>query len=275
MTKSMHSMGESFGLTKELQYHVLRRIAPREPNICTGQAFAGRSKLELLGEHLDLAGKTVIDIGCGEGQECVEMALRGAKKVIGIDIRPELLDKAHESAKRNNVSEVCEFTERTLSKADLVISIDAFEHFDRPAEVLALMRSMLRSGGSVRVSFGPTWYHPLGGHLFSVFPWGHLVFSEQALIRWRSDFKDDGATRFNEVAGGLNQMTIRRFERLVQQSSLEPKWLECVPIRKLRWGHNRLTREFTTSIVRCELVPKDALSKNRSMVAGSMDQRVA
>jgi hypothetical protein len=55
----------------------------------------------------------------------------------------------------------------------------------------------------------------LGGHLFSVFPWAHLIFSEQALIRWRSDFKSDGATRFSEVAGGLNQMTIRRFERLI------------------------------------------------------------
>jgi hypothetical protein len=72
----------------------------------------------------------------------------------------------------------------------------------------------------VPISFGPTWHHPYGGHLFSVFPWAHLIFSEKALTRWRSDLRDDGATRFGEVAGGLNQMTIRRFEELVADSRL-------------------------------------------------------
>lgn len=91
-----------------------------------------------------------------------------------------------------------------------------------------------------------------------MFPWAHLFFSERALIRWRSDFKNDGATRFQEVAGGLNQMTIRRFEQIVEQSSLSPKRFECVPIRKLRTLHTPATREFTTAIVRCELVPKYA-----------------
>jgi hypothetical protein len=35
----------------------------------------------------------------------------------------------------------------------------------------------------------------------------HLIFKERALIRWRAGFKTDGATRFGEVAAGLNQMT--------------------------------------------------------------------
>ncbi len=51
------------------------------------------------------------------------------------------------------------------------------------------MNTLLQPAGEVLVSFGPTWYHPLGGHLFSVFPWAHLIFSEKALIRWRSTFK--------------------------------------------------------------------------------------
>lgn len=240
----------------ELQYKLLRWISPGEPNVCTGEAFAGRSKLELLGTPLDLDGKTVIDFGCGEGHECVELARRGARKVIGVDIRPEFLDRARDLAWQNGVADVCEFAQRPQDKADMVISLDAFEHFENPAEILALMQELLKPEGSIRVSFGPTWYHPLGGHLFSVFPWAHLLLSERALIRWRSDFKTDGATRFSEVAGGLNQMTIARFEQLVRQSRLKFKWLECVPIRKLQRLHNRLTREFTSSIVRCELVPR-------------------
>ena len=82
------------GAVADLQYNVLRFISPREPNICSGGAFAGRSKLELLGTPLDLVGKTVIDLGGGEGHECVELAKRAARKIIGVDIRSKLLEQA-------------------------------------------------------------------------------------------------------------------------------------------------------------------------------------
>src|SRR5258708_4759732 len=118
------------------------------------------------------------------------------------------------------------------------------------------MNTLLQPPGEVLVSFGPTWYPPLGGHLFSVFPCAHLIFSEKALIRWRSTFKTDGATRFSEVAGGLNKMTIAKFEDLVAESPLKFASLELVPIRRVRHLHNRLTREFTTAIVRCRLVKR-------------------
>jgi hypothetical protein len=51
-------------------------------------------------------------------------------------------------------------------------------------------------------------------------------------------------------------MTIRRFERLVAASPFELARFETVPIRQLRWMASRLTREFTTAIVRCTLVPR-------------------
>jgi hypothetical protein len=77
------------------------------------------------------------------------------------------------------------------------------------------MRKILKDDGVLFVTFGYTWYHPLGGHLFSVFPWAHLILTEKTLIRWRSDFKTDGATRFREMAGGLNRMSIRRWEEIL------------------------------------------------------------
>lgn len=82
------------------------------------------------------------------------------------------------------------------------------------------------------------------------------MFTEKALIRWRSEFKNDGAKRFSEVAGGLNQMTISRFEKLVRASEFETVMLESVPIKRLKLFSNRITREFTTSFVRCELRPR-------------------
>lgn len=251
-----------------IQYRILKRIFPEAPDgrerwesnrENSGSAYEGKSKLAvLMGDELltSFAGKVVIDFGCGEGTEAVEMARRGAMRVIGIDIREDVLHTARQRAASRGVQDICLFVSSTRELADIIVSVDAFEHFADPREILRVMNTLLQPGGEVLVSFGPTWYHPLGGHLFSVFPWAHLIFSEKALIRWRSTFKTDGATRFSEVAGGLNQMTIDNFEKLIADSPFKFASLELVPIQKLRRLHSRLTREFTTAIVRCRLVKR-------------------
>ena len=242
-----------------LGYRVLKRVGGRgESARMDGSAYRERSKLEvLLGPTFwdAIRGRTVIDFGCGTGAEAVEMAERGARQVVGVDVQEHLLGQARAAAARAGVSDRCTFATSTDVRADVILSLDAFEHFDDPAGILRIMHGLLAPGGRVLAAFGPTWYHPLGGHLFSVFPWAHLLFTERALIRWRSDFKSDGATRFSEVAGGLNRMTIARFERLVAASPFRVARLETVPIRRLAPIANRLTREWTTAIVRCELLP--------------------
>jgi SAM-dependent methyltransferase len=241
----------------QLGYRLLRAINPTGDEGVDASAYAGGSKLDVLlgGEFWsELAGRTVIDFGCGLGGESIEMAKRGAGRVIGIDMRESVLEQARHHADREGVGDKCSFVTRTDERADIILSVDAFEHFEDPGAVLRVMRNLLKDDGCVWVSFGPTWYHPYGGHLFSVFPWAHLVFTEGALIRWRSDFKTDGATKFSEVAGGLNQMTIRRFCRLVRESPFEFGAFEAVPIRKIGLFSNPLTREFLTAVVKCKLV---------------------
>jgi SAM-dependent methyltransferase len=243
-------------------YHLLRRIsADGETGYCDGSAYEGVSKIEtLLGKKIwaETKDKVVIDFGCGDGEDAVEVAKRGAKRVIGVDIRERALANARQRAEARGVADRCVFTTKTDEKADVILSIDAFEHFDDPAEILRIMRGLLKDNGCIIAAFGPTWYHPLGGHLFSPFPFAHLIFTEKSLIRWRSDFKTDGATRFREAEGGLNQMTIRHFESIVAESDFKFAEFEPVPIRKLKPIANRLTREFTTAIVRCKLVPRGA-----------------
>ena len=51
----------------------------------------------------------------------------------------------------------------------------------------------------------------------------------------------------------LNKMTVRRFEQLVAASPFTVEAFEAVPIRRMKRFHNRLTREFFTSVVRCKL----------------------
>ena len=257
-------MSESAGGSSEidtsfwtsLQYRILKRISPGEPTHMSGSAYANTSKLRmLLGEDLfeRITDKRVIDFGCGNGTEAVEMA-SVARSVYGLDIVEEALNTARQRAEAAGVADRCTFgTSPPNEEIDAIISLDSFEHFGNPGHILATMYELLRPGGQVLISFGPPWYHPLGGHLFSVFPWAHLIFTESALIRWRSDFKTDGARKFSEVAGGLNQMSIGRFEKLVGKTKFNIVTLEVVPIRKLKPVANSLTREFTTALVRCVL----------------------
>jgi 2-polyprenyl-3-methyl-5-hydroxy-6-metoxy-1,4-benzoquinol methylase len=248
----MGMIGGSFG------YHLLKKISKDgKTGYMDGSAYATRSKLEtLLGADFwrEIKDKVIVDFGCGSGSDAIEMVQRGARKVFGVDIQERFLAMAREHAKRVGISDRCVFATAVDERADVIVAIDSFEHFDNPEAVLKTMGRMINPDGCVIASFGPTWYHPLGGHLFSVFPWAHLIFTEEALIRWRSDFKLDGAKRFREVEGGLNQMTIRRFERIVRKSPFEFAQFEAAPIRKLRVLANRLTREFTTAVVRCKLV---------------------
>jgi SAM-dependent methyltransferase len=244
-------------LTK-LQYRLLKLAYPRDPNLLSESSYDGRSKLELLGDELTkkLRGKTVIDFGCGTGAQAVEMIHGGAARVIGLDIQEDLLEIARQNAINAGVSDRCVFATTTSEPAQVIVSLDAFEHFERPDEILRIMSGLLQPGGEMLFSFGPTWYHPLGGHLLSVFPWSHLLVSEAALLRWRSGFKDDHALRFGDVAGGLNQMTIARFEKIVAGSDFQLSTLECVPIHRMKPIHNRLTREFLTAVVRGSLVKR-------------------
>jgi SAM-dependent methyltransferase len=243
----------------ELGYRVLRGFDPPVSwrTRLTAASEPTPSKLESYwgpGVWDELTGKVVIDFGCRTGADAVEMARHGAAHVIGLDIVPAALGAAARAAARAGVADRCTFTTATGEKADRILCIDAFEHFDDPAAILASMAGMLRPGGEVLVTFGPPWLHPYGGHAFSIFPWAHLLFTERALCRWRGDYRDDGATRFGEVEGGLNRMTVGRFRRLVARSPFRFASFEALPIRAARWLHNRLTREWLTSMVRCRLV---------------------
>ncbi|WP_226571769.1 50S ribosomal protein L11 methyltransferase [Mangrovibacter yixingensis] len=56
-------------------------------------------------DGLDLAGKTVIDFGCGSGILAIAALKLGAAKAIGIDIDPQAIQASRDNAERNGVSD--------------------------------------------------------------------------------------------------------------------------------------------------------------------------
>lgn len=244
-------------------YWMLKKICPGgDSGYLSGEAYANKSKLGVLfgdGFFDEIRGRTVIDFGCGTGGEAVEMAERGARRVIGVDIRDAWLVAARAHAAAHNVSDRCTFMNAPDQRGDVIVSLDSFEHFDDPAEILRIMDGYLAPGGRVIATFGPTWLHPLGGHLFSVFPWAHLLFTETALLRWRKSIRpNQTATRITEC--GLNKITIQRFEQIVADSPFRFERFEAKPIRGLRVLGWRPFREFGTAIVRCTLVRKNEVA---------------
>jgi SAM-dependent methyltransferase len=211
----------------------------------------------------DLRDSTVVDFGCGYGRAAIEAALHGVGTVIGVDIRNEVLEYARAQASKARLAN-CLFA-NCLSResykfrgiADIIVSIDAFEHYADPERTLCEMARYLKPDGTVYISFGPPWWHPYGAHLnfMTKLPWPHVVFSEELLIKARSKYKKDGAQRFEEVEGGLNRMSIRKFERILERSSFFIKSLRLIPIRGSSVLHGCLPggRELFTSVVKAAL----------------------
>ena len=128
--------------------------------------------------------RVVLDFGCGIGNQVIEIARAGARRVYGLEISEYQLRMGRERLRASGVAERCFVSpEPPREPVDCIFSIDGFEHYADPAGALRQMYSYLKPGGAVYISFGPSWYHPLGGHAFSPFPWAHLLLAEAALVK--------------------------------------------------------------------------------------------
>jgi SAM-dependent methyltransferase len=87
----------------------------------------------------DLTGATVLDIGCGTGRYSIECAKRGAKKVMGIDFAPQMIEFSKNIAKQMNVHNTCEFICADFlnypfeNSFDIVLALGLFDYIKDPA----------------------------------------------------------------------------------------------------------------------------------------------
>jgi len=184
-----------------------------------------------------ISGKRVVDFGCGMGYQCIELVQKYNCSVVGIDSNQRMLEKAIEHAKAYNIpksrlSFVDKISDRMLDNFDIVISQNSFEHFGNPSLILDDMRSLINESGKLLITFGPPWLAPYGSHMhfFCKVPWINVLFSEETVMKVRSRFRSDGATKYEDVESGLNKMTITKFERIIMSINLkiEFKNYKCI-----------------------------------------------
>jgi SAM-dependent methyltransferase len=173
-----------------------------------------------------IADKEILDFGCGTGYQSVALARMGAKHVVGLDVNKNYIEKARQSANQAGLAGKVDFFDRLdesfRDRFDMVISQNSMEHFPDPSNALSKMKKAIKENGIILVTFGCPWFSPYGSHMhfFVKVPWINLLFDEKTVMSVRRYFRDDGATRYEDVEGGLNRMSVARFEKLVRDTGL-------------------------------------------------------
>lgn len=111
----------------------------------------------------DVRNKDICDIGCGSGRFVTEFAKRGANRVVGVDVAPDMIKLASELAAQDGVANKCEFhvsdvlnwkTDKTF---DIAIAIGFWDYIQDPPERLRLIRKMVRPDGKFLSAWPRLW----------------------------------------------------------------------------------------------------------------------
>ncbi len=111
-------------------------------------------RLDWIDARAQLAGKDVLDVGCGGGILAEAMAARGAR-VTGIDLSEKSLRVAelHLLSSKADVryehASAEQFAERHAGRFDVVTCMELLEHVPQPAATVAACSRLVRPGGTV------------------------------------------------------------------------------------------------------------------------------
>ena len=112
------------------------------------------ARLDYIEDRAGIAGREVLDVGCGGGLLAEGMARRGAR-VTGIDLAPEALAVARLHAIESGVAvdyrrePVESLAARRPASFDLVTCLEMLEHVPDPAAIVAALARLVRPGGHV------------------------------------------------------------------------------------------------------------------------------
>lgn len=134
---------QDFDLIYTERKSVLRRFLDRRFR----QDNYERYKLTLQ-ECEDIKSKRILDIGCGSGRYCVELAKRAPAKVVGIDFSENAIKIASKLAEDNGLSDVCSFICADFAECHfnmrfhISLAIGVFDYVADPVPLISKMRDI-------------------------------------------------------------------------------------------------------------------------------------
>ncbi len=211
--------------------------------------------LEHFAPWQDVAGKSVLELGCGLGGRAAALKREfGAARVTAVDIDAWLTEHARSWCRRQGVEVQCLVGDAIRlpfrpESFDVIQMSDSFEHIHQPERILPALAPLLKPGGLIHINtIG--WYAAYGSHLYDYvwIPWAHLLFPERLLLaHWQSEFERDLAAgrmsvfnaqqqrdaRSVDELVGVNRLSLRTFERCLAGSGLEVLSYKVSPGRRL------------------------------------------
>jgi len=140
-----------------------------------------------------LAGKTLLDVGCGSGRYCIAYAERGARRVVGVDFAAAMVELANEHARRAGVSDVCEFRAGKFPEAvpdgtfDASSAMGFFDYVSDPVPIIARVRELTTSTMIMSFPKSREWRAPVRRLRFLLSGCPLFLYSESKVRKILSD----------------------------------------------------------------------------------------
>lgn len=236
--------------------------------------LAARQIVEFLAaDFIPVAGRTVADIGCGDGLIDLGLADRaGPGKLVGFDLEPpaaaQLSRWAAENGRPAELPECLEFRRCEPQELpapdasfDLAFSWSTFHHLENPPAMVREIGRVLRPGGHLMIQLYPFFHSQHGSLLEPWFPGGFAQFLHDpagiaAIVRADPGPDAEWAQTMLEASGRLNRLTLDELGRilaaggfevrrlaLIAEESRIPPGLPDLPLSQLGIGGVKLTAE--------------------------------
>ena len=189
----------------------------------------------------EFSNQKVLEVGCGKGERCLDVAARGASHVVGVDPFEQSVREAREHLAgfpqlapkiRYHLGTIDDLPE---DEFDAVISENTFEHVMDVPGTLAAIRKRLRPGGLAYIGFGPLYESPVGDHQWIraalpmgdkfLLPWGHVLFPEKWLFqRMERVYKQPVRSTADWPFLSLNKLSVGEYRRLFRESGMKIRY---------------------------------------------------
>ena len=176
------------------------------------KAANARRRVEWAHNMIDLRGKVVLEVGCGNGHETWTLAHNLGCDAYGIDVievngwQDLVGDRVHLQVMDLTVANPLE-----ENFFDRVISYTVWEHVAHPYTLLAETFKIMKPGG-LQWLRANLFAGPQASHRYRdiFFPWPHLLFSDDVIREW-----DAKHGRTTQGSAWVNRLTWNHYERYI------------------------------------------------------------
>lgn len=208
-----------------------------------------RFLLEVSRRRGALDGAQVLEVGCGDGINCLLISLQPVRQVVGIDLQLPLFDPSERGERTRrltckilkrlgfgeNIGEVFEqlpvcfaISSATLmafadDSFDLLMSRSAMEHIIPLNKALAEMARVVRPGGLLYHSIDP-YFWLRGCHKTGVvaIPWAHSRLSSEEFRRFVTESEGEAqAIKRCQRLKTLNRLTLKEWRKIIEEGPFE------------------------------------------------------